>query len=107
LKTQESRLIGRCVECMKAMRRAGHDIWWVKIAGGSMQRAGLPDMLILFGGCYLWVEFKTDSGRLTPLQGATLSRIKEAGGLCRVVRSSEKFRRILTALTRLRYRKPP
>ena len=67
----------------------------VKIAGGPRQRAGLPDLLILYRGRAVWLEIKAPGENPTPLQEATLRRIRNAGGIGECVRSAEEVRAII------------
>ncbi len=59
--------------------------WWT-VHGGPFQ-SGQPDLCGCVRGLYIAVEVKTDTGRTTPLQEATIRRIMEAGGLAFVARS--------------------
>ncbi len=42
--------------------------WWTKKIHGNQFQAGLPDILCMRRGCYLWVETKTEGDILRPLQ---------------------------------------
>jgi len=46
--------------------------------GGMYGTAGLPDIICCMGGRFVAFEVKTDTGRLTKLQEATIRKIKAA-----------------------------
>lgn len=71
------------------MKRYGDRLWLVKIHGGLMQRAGIPDLIGCLDGRFIALEVKLPDGhhRLTRLQKVTLRQIAAAGGLAGVVRS--------------------
>ena len=71
------------------------DLWFTKLHGGPMQKAGLPDLCLVLRGFSIWLEVKSEDGKVTPLQEATMSRIRAAGGTAEVVRSVDDVRRIL------------
>lgn len=66
------------------------------VLGGRHSVAGVPDFLVVIpqGLCsypmFLALELKPPRGRVTPLQAATLAKIRRAGGVAVVVRSSEE-----------------
>lgn len=82
------------------LKAKGEPIFYVKLHGGPMQRAGLPDWLIIYQGVTLAVEVKTATGKVTKLQDHTLSEIQRAGALIAVVRSVEEVVRLLEATKR-------
>lgn len=62
------------------------DVHAVKLLGGP-GTAGEPDIFLSVGRAALWVELKTASGRLSPLQRVTLARIQATGAEVVVARS--------------------
>jgi hypothetical protein len=52
-----------------------------------MQRAGLPDFLVVIDGRAIFLELKGDGGQVTPLQSVTMQRLETAGAKTAVVRS--------------------
>ena len=60
-------------------------IYNVKIAGGGMQEAGLPDLLAVVGGHLFAFEIKVPGAKARPLQDHQLTRINNAGGTALVV----------------------
>lgn len=89
--TPEGKVTAAIVRRLKAMRAAGMAIEWLKLHGSPMQRAGWPDLLVIYAGRTLYVEIKGPSGRLSPLQVERLKRLKEAGATVAVVRSEAEF----------------
>lgn len=82
-----------------AIRRALLDrgAFVVKLHGGAMQRAGLPDLVVIYRGRTYWFEVKQPGGRPTPLQAATIDAIRAAGGAAYVVTSVAEALRIVDA----------
>lgn len=71
----------------KALKEAG---WWSrKISGGPRQAAGLPDLICGKDGVCIFLEVKTQTGRVSDRQNAMMNEIEnEAGIRCEVVRSA-------------------
>lgn len=63
--------------------------------GGMYGTAGLPDIIACVGGRFYGFEVKTEKGRPTALQEATIRKIRKAGGVAEIVRSVEDVRRVL------------
>lgn len=63
--------------------------------GGMYGTAGIPDIICCYRGRFYGFEVKTEVGRPTKLQEATIRRINEAGGTALIVRSVEEVRRVL------------
>ena len=66
---------------------------WVRALGGvaykfvSPGNAGVPDRLVVLpGGLIRFVELKTDTGRLGPMQGRQLRRLEDLGAWTGVLR---------------------
>lgn len=63
----------------------------VKQLGGVIHKLdaraqkGAPDRVVTINGKTIYVELKTDTGRLSPLQQVEISRIAKAGGDVRVL----------------------
>lgn len=63
--------------------------------GGMYGTAGIPDIIACIGGQFYAFEVKTDAGKTTALQDATIRKIKAAGGTAAVVRSVDEVIKIL------------
>ena len=50
---------------------------------------GLPDILVVWHGRAIFLEIKTETGKLSKLQAREIEAIWQAGGLAHVVRSVE------------------
>lgn len=70
---------------MKALRARGAYV--VKIWGGGMQTAGIPDLLVCYGGRFVALEVKVGKNATSRLQELELKKIHNAGGVARVIRS--------------------
>lgn len=66
------------------------------IAKATGLRAGAPDLLVIHGGRPIFIELKTEKGRLSPAQKATAIDIDIAGGLWSVCRSIDDVSAFLT-----------
>ena len=53
--------------------------------GGMYGTAGIPDIIACIDGRFYGFEVKTQTGRPTALQEATIRRINDAGGIALVV----------------------
>lgn len=63
----------------------------VKVLGGrcykwvSPGNVGVPDRIVLYGGRTIFVELKTDDGRLSPVQARQIQRIADMGNEVEVI----------------------
>lgn len=57
--------------------------------------AGIPDIIACVDGRFYAFEVKTDIGRTTKLQDATIRKILDAGGTAVVVRSVDEVRAVI------------
>ena len=55
--------------------------------GGFYGTAGVPDIICSYKGRFIAFEVKTEKGRATELQEATIKKINKAGGTALIVRS--------------------
>lgn len=88
---RESDIVKRIREYLKTVPAC---FFW-KEHGGQYGTAGIPDIIACINGHFFGFEVKTDDGRPTKLQEATIRKINEAGGTAVVVRSVEEVRRII------------
>lgn len=93
----EAQLTKQIVESFKKMRTAGKPIWWFKIHGGPMQRAGVPDLAVILDGRTVWLEIKTPCGTVSKRQEHEAGLMREAGAAVYVVRSLEDAHAALDA----------
>jgi Holliday junction resolvase len=70
--------------------------WTLKVHGGPMQRAGLPDILAIKGGEAWWLEVKRPGKHPTELQIRRLQQLEDAGSVVGVVHSVAEARQMLT-----------
>lgn len=67
-------------------------------------RAGVPDTVACVGGLFIAFEFKSPTGRQSPLQKRVEDKIKKSGGKYFLVRDTEKFLQIINIIQeRVRY----
>lgn len=74
------------------------DVMAIKIHGGPLQQAGLPDLLLLANGRALFLEVKAEGGEVSKLQWLTLEAIAAKGIATAVVwnkaQAEEKMREV-------------
>ena len=63
--------------------------------GGMYGTAGIPDIIACIDGRFYCLEVKTDTGKPTELQKATIRKIRKSGGTAGVVRSVEDARALI------------
>lgn len=63
--------------------------------GGMYGTAGIPDIIACIDGRFYAFEVKTEFGKPTALQEATIRKILTAGGTAMVVRSVDEVRNIV------------
>lgn len=68
--------------------------------GGMYGTAGIPDIIACIDGHFYGFEVKTETGKPTELQKATIRKILRAGGTAAVVRSVEEVRALVEGALR-------
>ena len=76
---------------MKYLKTVPRCFAW-KEHGGMYGTAGIPDIIACVNGRFFAFEVKTDTGKTTALQDATIRKILSAGGRAFVVRSVDEVR---------------
>ena len=72
----------------------------MKIHGNKFQKAGIPDLLLMKEGRAFFIEVKTKSGRVSPLQFAVMKEIERVASVpCYVVRELEECEAICVEVT--------
>ena len=89
---KESAIVKSILAFLKAM--PGCFAW--KEHGGMYGTAGIPDIIACIGGKFYGFEVKTERGKPTALQEATMRKIQAAGGTAVVVRSVADVKAVLT-----------
>ena len=93
-KTVKESVIVRSI--MEYLHRVPRCFCW-KEHGGMYGTAGIPDIICCVSGDFFAFEVKTETGKTTKLQEATIRKISDAGGIAVVVRSVEEFQKTLEA----------
>lgn len=81
---------------MKYLKTVPKCFCW-KEHGGMYGTAGIPDIIACVNGRFYGFEVKTEKGKATGLQKATIRKILAAGGTAVVVRSADEVRAIIEA----------
>ena len=76
---------------MKYLKTVPGCFCW-KEHGGMYGTAGIPDIIACINGHFFGFEVKTEIGKPTKLQEATIRKILTAGGTALVVRSVDEVR---------------
>lgn len=79
---------------MKYLKAVPRCFAW-KEHGGMYGTAGIPDIIACINGHFFGFEVKTESGKPTKLQEATIRKILAAGGTALVVRSVDEVRTVV------------
>ncbi len=51
------------------------NLWHMKVHGGPYQRAGIPDLLIIFHGEVIWIEVKATGKKPSKLQTVIMQEL--------------------------------
>lgn len=87
----EKDIVNKIMQYLKTVPKCF--VW--KEHGGMYGTAGIPDIIACINGEFYAFEVKTEKGKVTALQQATLRKIRNCGGQAFVVRSVEDIKRIL------------
>lgn len=82
---------------MKYLKSVPRCFCW-KEHGGMYGTAGIPDIIACINGHFFGFEVKTDVGKPTKLQEATIRKIRAAGGTSVVVRSVDEVKAVVNGL---------
>lgn len=88
------------VEAIKKYLKTVPELFHWKEHGGQFGTAGIPDIIVCYRGRFLAFEVKTQRGKPSVLQTATIRQIIRAGGIATIVRSVGEVREIIEALER-------
>ena len=79
---------------MKYLKTVPRCFAW-KEHGGMYGTAGIPDIIACVDGRFYGFEVKTETGKPTGLQVATIRKILKAGGVAVIVRSVDEVRAVI------------
>ena len=85
---------------MKYLKSVPRCFCW-KEHGGMYGTAGIPDIIACINGHFFGFEVKTDVGKPTKLQEATIRKIRAAGGTAVVVRSVDEVKALVNGINAL------
>lgn len=81
---------------MKYLKTVPRCFAW-KEHGEMYGTAGIPDIIACVDGRFYGFEVKTETGKPTGLQEATIRKILKAGGVAVIVRSVDEVRAVIEA----------
>ena len=79
MKKPETALVEKIIDRLKA--EGG---FWVKIHGGPMQQAGIPDIIGCYHKRFVGIEVKVGDNKPSKLQKIVLDELLQAGSRCGV-----------------------
>ena len=85
---------------MKYLKSVPQCFCW-KEHGGMYGTAGIPDIIACINGHFFGFEVKTNVGKPTKLQEATIRKILAAGGTAVVVRSVDEVKAVVNGINAL------
>lgn len=85
---------------MKYLKSVPQCFCW-KEHGGMYGTAGIPDIIACINGHFCGFKVKTDIGKPTKLQEATIRKILAAGGTAVVVRSVDEVKAVVNGINAL------
>ncbi len=100
--TPEGKLTRAVTRVLKKLKSEGLPIWWLKIHGGPMQVAGIPDLLVVVSGLSVFIELKAEGGKPSRLQLARLEEIKAAGAWTAVCSHAETVEKLIRFVVDIR-----
>lgn len=83
---------------MKYLRAVPRCFAW-KEHGGMYGTAGIPDIIACVDGRFYGFEVKSETGKPTKLQEATIRKILAAGGTALVVRSVDEVKAVVNGIS--------
>jgi len=86
------------VAAIKRYLKTVEGCFFWKEHGGMYGTAGIPDLILCYKGRFIGLEVKTDEGKPTKLQEATIRKIKACGGIAVVVRSVAEVKAIIESI---------
>ncbi len=97
-RTEDKRMLEKDIvsKIMKYLKTVPGCFCW-KEHGGMYGTAGIPDVIACVNGRFFAFEVKTETGKPTALQEATIRKILAAGGTAAVVRSVDEVRGLIEA----------
>lgn len=84
------------IAIMKYLKTVPRCFAW-KEHGGMYGTAGIPDIIACVDGRFYAFEVKTETGKPTKLQEATIRKILKAGGVAVIVRSVNEVQAVIEA----------
>lgn len=73
-------------------------LFFWKEHGGQYGTAGIPDLIVCYKGKFIAFECKRPGGKPTLLQKITISKIKRASGIVRIVTSLEEVIEVIESI---------
>ena len=90
-------LEGKLRDRITAYLKTRRDVWFMKVVGNSVQKAGVADFLICYRGRFIAVELKRPDGKgeATERQLLELKKVRNAGVIGVVIESLEELKELL------------
>lgn len=69
--------------------------FWSMVTGGAYSKEGDPDIVVCYKGCYIAIEAKTYTGKMSPIQTVRRTQIIDAGGIHICARSVDDVKKTI------------
>lgn len=86
------------VTAIKKYLKTVEGCFFWKEHGGMYGTAGIPDLILCYKGKFIGLEVKTDEGKPTALQEATIRKIRACGGVAEIVRSVAEAKAVIEGM---------
>ena len=101
--TPEGKLTKAVKDLLYNWKQAGVPLWYFKVWGNVMQRAGIPDIVACVCGRFVAIELKAGRNKPTKLQELTMKLIRQAGGIAAPCWSVEEVTALLAPILKEHY----
>jgi len=81
------------LDCEEYLTKIG--AWWLHLRKAKGNKAGIPDLLIVYHGKAYGIELKSRGGKATKDQMINLAYLKAQGAITGIARTFDEFREIL------------
>lgn len=95
---RESALSKKVQKYLKELQKSGESVFYFKVHGSAMQRAGIPDLMVVYYGTPVFLELKVGKNKPTKLQQHTIEEIRRSGAIAEVCYSLEDCQEVLNNL---------
>lgn len=81
---------------MRMIKKEFPGVWAWKIS--DLYTSGIPDLLLVNDGAYLWVELKTNEGEASEIQKHTIKRLRSKGCFAVIATSVKEVKDLISKI---------